>query len=441
LAPELYLDVVPISGSPSRPVVAGDGEPLEFAVRMRQFPQEALLSRMIAEGRLESGHVDQLAAEVAEFHGAIDRAPPDSPFGRPEVVHREAIDNLDALRPVVAGPARQSLERLREWTEARCAQRTQDVLDRRQQGFIRECHGDLHLRNMVWWLGRVVLFDGIEFNPEFRWIDVLSDTAFAVMDLADRGRRDFAHRFLNAYLERTGDYAGLAVLPFYLAYRALVRAKVAGIRLKQAEGAVDEHRRLMDEMLGYVELACGYTRERVPTILITHGVTGSGKTTGTEALIEAVGAIRIRSDVERKRLFGLQAEDRPQAGVGEGIYAADASRRTYQRLATLTETVVGAGFPVIVDATFLQRKQRDHFQRLAARLGASFGILAFTADEATLRRRIRERSQGGRDASDADEGVLARHLRTLEPLGEDERRLVSPLCARTSRAEQALPSC
>jgi aminoglycoside phosphotransferase family enzyme/predicted kinase len=441
LAPEIYLDVVAIGGLPSAPVVGADGEPLEFAVRMRQFPQDALLSRMIAEGRLEAGHVDQLALEVAGFHTAIDRAPPDGVFGRPDVILREAIDNLDALRPVVIGPARRSLEQLRDWTQARCAQRAAAFLDRLQQGFIRECHGDLHLRNMVWWLGRVVLFDGIEFNPEFRWIDVLSDTAFAAMDLADRGRRDFAHRFLNAYLERTGDFAGLAVLPFYLAYRALVRAKVAGIRLTQVACDAGEHERLMEELQKYVELACGYTQERVPTVSITHGVTGSGKTAGTRSLIEAEGAIRIRSDVERKRLFGLKAEDRPQAGVGTGIYAADASRRTYERLAALTSVVVRAGYPVIVDATFLQRQERLHFRRLAEQLGAPFRILPFTADEATLRSRVRERSRDGRDASDADEAVLARQLQTLEPLGEDERRLVSPAIARTSHTGQPPPSC
>jgi hypothetical protein len=243
------------------------------------------------------------------------------------------------------------------------------------------------------------------------------------MDLADRGRPDLAHRFVNAYLESTGDYGGLVVFPFYLVYRALVRAKIACLRLGQLEPG-DERTALVAEYRGYVDLATHYARAPHPALVITHGLSGSGKTTLTQGLLEWVGAIRIRTDVERKRLHGLDARARSGSGLDEGLYAADATERTYRRALELTEAVAAAGGIAIVDGTFLKRWQRDLFRARAAELGFPFVILAFTASDATLRARIVERAQRAVDASEADVGVLDGQLRTREPLAADERACV-----------------
>ena len=228
LAPELYLEVVPITGTVDAPVVGGPGPALEYAVKMREFPQNALASRLLAAGLLEPADIDSLAARVAEFHGGIAVAAADGAFGASDEILRLAQRNFEVLAPLLAtSPEQSELDELRAWTEREHAARRGAFLRRRQQGFVRECHGDLHLNNIARIDGEIVIFDGIEFNEAMRWIDVMSELAFTVMDLEDRGRADLAHRFLNAYLERTGDHAGLAVLPFYLAYRALVRAKIA----------------------------------------------------------------------------------------------------------------------------------------------------------------------------------------------------------------------
>ena len=174
-------------------------------------------------------------------------------------------------------------------------------------GFIRECHGDLHLANVIHWRGRLMPFDGIEFNDEFRWIDVMSDATFLAMDLAARGHLDLCRSFINAYLEQTGDHASLALLRWYLVYRALVRSKVASIRSEQAGQSESERKSALEDCQSHIELAYRFTLREPPCLWITHGLSGSGKTTGSECVVQRRGAIRLRSDLERKRHFGARA--------------------------------------------------------------------------------------------------------------------------------------
>jgi len=421
LAPAIYLGVVAITGSVDRPALGGAGPVVEYAVKMREFAQEALASRMLAGRSLGAAHVDALAAEVAAFHGRVETAGEGTRFGSPDTILRVALQNFDSIQPMRDDPAdRERQDGLRAWTEREHALRLATFERRKADGFVRECHGDLHLNNIAVIDGEVTVFDCIEFNDELRWIDVMSEIAFTTMDLADRGRPDLAHRFVNAYLESTGDYAGLAVFPFYLVYRAMVRAKIACLRLGQLEPG-DERTALVAEYRGYVDLATHYARAPHPALVVTHGLSGSGKTTLTQGLLEWIGAIRIRTDVERKRLHGLDARARSGSQLDEGLYAADATGRTYRRALELAEAVAAAGGVAIVDGTFLKRWQRDLFRARAAELGLPFVILAFTASDATLRARIVERAQRATDASEADLGVLDGQLRAREPLGADER--------------------
>ena len=421
LAPEIYLDVVPVSGTVESPRLAGDGEPIEFAVKMRQFPQEALLSRALADGRLSLAHIDRLAQEVAEFHAQAAVAPAESSFGTPERIEQPVLENFSRLIDADLDAAVHSrIARLRDWSLREFAGHRGEFESRRRAGFVRECHGDMHLGNMILDGEEVVLFDCIEFNEHLRWIDVASEVAFCTMDLEDRGRADFARRFLNAYLEITGDYAGLTVLPFYRTYRALVRAKVAQLRADQPGVEAEDLRKLRTEVLGYLTLAERYTQPARPFLLVTHGFSGSGKTTSTQGVVETLGAIRVRSDVERKRLAGLEALSRTSSGVEQDLYSKDATTKTYAKLAELAGQVLRAGFSVIVDATFLKRQQRKEFRKLGERLHVPFLILDFQAREETLRHRVKDRARAGSDASEAGLAVLEHQLRTREPLAADE---------------------
>jgi len=420
-APDLYLAVVPVTGAAADPRIGGEGPALDYAVKMREFPQEALLDRVAARGALAPELMDDLAAEVAAFHGAVERAGPASGFGSPADVIAQARQNFDqvrALDPDAESAA--ALRRLAEWTEREFARRERTFAARRDSGFVRECHGDLHLRNLLLLEGRIVAFDCIEFNPHFRWIDVMSEVAFLVMDLVDHRLPAHAARFLDGYLEETGDYEGLALLRFYLVYRAMVRAKVACMRARQLPAADAGRAAAEREARGYLALAERFVARERRALILTRGLSGSGKTVFSGLAVEALGAIRVRSDVERKRLHGLAARAQTGAAVGGGIYAPEATRRTYERLHEIARFVLDAGFPAVVDATFLARADRDRFRALAREQGAAFAIAACEAPERVLGERILARARAGGDASEATLEVLARQLAAAEPLAGEE---------------------
>lgn len=403
-APSVYLDVVPITGSPSAPVAGGEGEAVEFAVRMRRFPQADRLDERARLGQLTAAHIDALAQCVADFHAGAPRA---AGAGRGAELEL-ARDNLDALVAFDAGAApRAALAALRDWTEREHRDVAGVLASRRREGFVRECHGDLHLGNIVLLRGAPAPFDCLEFNDDLRRVDVMSDVAFVVMDLHHHGLPRLAARFLDTYLARTGDYAGLAVLRFHAVYRALVRAKIAAIRASQP-GSGDAAR---DEVAAQVRLATRLAARPRASLTVMHGLSGSGKTTVSQRLLEEQGAIRLRSDVERKRLHGHDAA---------ALYAESERHRVYGRLEALAGAILDAGYPVIVDAAFLARAERDRFRALARAGGCAFAIASCEAPEAVLRERLESREARGTDASDAGVAVLESQLATQQPLGGEE---------------------
>jgi predicted kinase len=278
----------------------------------------------------------------------------------------------------------------------------------------------LHSENIVLLDGEPVPFDCLEFREDLRWIDCASDVAFITMDLADRGYSRFAHRLLNRYIEQTGDPKALSVMRFYQAYRAVVRAVVT--TLQQRPGLTKGQ--ITDRARTYLQLAKQYLYPRRPALMITHGLSGSGKSTVTEELLEHMGAIRLRSDVERRRLDnGVPAVGGKERSLADR-YSIAARQAVYDELLCKAEIGLAAGFSIIVDATFLQRGHRIAFRQLAAQRNVSFVILEFDADPATLRQRIADRQQAGVDLSEATGGVLEQQLAERERLGEEERKYV-----------------
>jgi len=410
--------------SSEAPAINGSGPVLEYAVKMRQFPQNALLSDMLAREALTEAHIDALVVAVASFHGAAPPASASVPYGHPDEVLEPALQNLDQILALPDDARdRPDLESVRAWTQSEHLACTPAFLQRRRGGFVRECHGDLHLGNIALVNGQVTLFDRIEFNESTRWIDVMNDVAFVVNDLRERGRTDLAARFLAAYLETTGDYQGLDVLRFYLVYRAMVRAKMARLRLRQVP-LPGERERLAAEYHGYIDLARRGSQRPPGAIVITHGVAGSGKTTCSQWLLERVDAVRIRTDVERKRLHDVGIGHISDSPVETGLYTTAATRRTYMRVCELACRTAADSYRVVVDGAFLLRWQRDLFREAAAGLGVAFVILDVSAPEATLRERIVERRRRGNDPSDATIDVLEHQLATQERLGADEQPFV-----------------
>lgn len=440
LAPDLYLAVVPIVAGAEQAAIdlgqqadaedaegalsAVDGPVVEYALLMRAFEQDGLWEHKLARDALSRDEVDALADHLAEFHARAAVAPAESAWGSPASIAAVAEDNFQTLLALAAEAADKTgssieaasatsnvLTHLRDWDQAQRA-RLHDVFQtRKAEGRVREGHGDLHCGNIVSVGESVQAFDCLEFNAGMRWIDVCNDIAFTCMDLSVRGRADLAYRFLNRYLERSGDYGVLAVLRYYLVQRALVRCKVAWLNTGRgrARGAGG---------LAYLDFAQRCTRPGRAAIILMHGYSGSGKSTVAAQLAERLDAIRIRSDVERKRPGSLPMEVGP--GSDPALYSAAAIARTYARLAALTREIVQAGYPVVVDASFLHAAPRADFRALARTLGVPFLIVDVRAPLAVMRARLAARARAGSDPSDADATVLAAQMAQHAPLTADE---------------------
>lgn len=424
-APELYLRVVALTGSADAPQCDGGGEVVDYAVEMLRFDEATRLDHLAARGELTFEHMTLLAAEIVDFHARAAVAPADSPYGAPETAAAPALENFAELAQLLPAE-RARLEALEDWTKREAKHRRAAFAARKQRGRVRECHGDLHLGNLILRSGRVVAFDCIEFNESLRWIDVAAELAFTLVDLLDHGRPELAAALFDEWLTRGGDFDALRVLRFYAAYRALVRAKVAAIRAGQEEGATAAGRDRA-EASAYLDLAMRLCRPPAPTLTIAHGLSGSGKSHAARALLLAdaqANTLRLRSDVERKRLFGFAAQERSGSPLDGGLYTPEAHAATYRRLEELAQLALHEGWAVVVDAAFLRRAERDAFRRLAANNDVGFAILACEAPVDELRRRIAARRG---DPSEATLEVLEKQLQWIEPLGDDERKLaISP---------------
>jgi aminoglycoside phosphotransferase family enzyme/predicted kinase len=417
LAPDLYLDVVPVYGPMEQPSLRGTGEPIDHMVKMRRFPQTALLSDAVARGDVRPDQWDRFAFELARFHAAAPVANCDTHYGAPDSVRRQQLANLATLERCLTPHEVIGLRDI----EAAEFDTVRSTMERRKaDGHVRECHGDLHLGNMLLRNDHIEAFDCLEFNSELRWIDTISELAFLVMDLADRGHPTEGTRVLNGWLEATGDYEGLAVWKWYVAYRALVRAKVAALRIQQMATDDPAIEAVRTSLSRYVDTAREALRPRRPGLILTKGLSGAGKSVVAGRLTEALNGVRVRSDVERKRMFGLWGEPRVAVQSGDP-YSESVTERLYgETLPRLAGAIVSAGYTAVVDATFLKAAHRRWVQEWAEKRGVPWLILDVRVPEGIARERIERRRRAGQDPSDADIEVYERQLRSDEPLDAAE---------------------
>ncbi|RLA72588.1 MAG: aminoglycoside phosphotransferase [Epsilonproteobacteria bacterium] len=418
-APKLYMGVVPITGTIEDPRIDGEEKVLDYAVKMRRFEQRDQLDNIVEEEGLEIELMDKIAALVARSHEGTAPVDAASDYGEPKRVLLPMVENFDLLQFIAHEHALDlELSSVIAWTNEQFERLKPLLQQRKEKGFVRECHGDMHLHNMALHEGELILFDAIEFNPYLNHIDVISDLSFLLMDLEYRGLIRHSHRLMNHYLELTGDYEAVVLLDFYKTYRAMVRAKVAALRIGQ-EMEADKRTVLMDEVLRYIDLAKNYCERKEPFLAIAHGLSGSGKSTFALMMVEEHGVVRIRSDVERMRMFEREKEDT----LEEGIYTQDATKATYEHLLELATSVYKGGYPVIVDATFLKQWQRQIFFKYARLANIPFYLFTMACDIKLMQSRVEQRSQEGSDISEADLGVLQMQQKSVEPLSESEREL------------------
>jgi aminoglycoside phosphotransferase family enzyme/predicted kinase len=415
LARPLYLGLVRVA--PDRRASAISGSRAlrsEFAVRMRRFDERMLFSRLIEQHALQPTDIDRAAARLAICHLHAPRNVPRHALGSAALLRAQFDAVLDGCTTHI-GAAR--IEPLRRWCAAESAHVAGTVDARRATGFVRSCHGDLHLNNIVRWRDTVLMFDCIEFDDALRWIDVANDLAFLLMDLRASGRADLATRMLNRWLETTGDYGALVPLRFYIVYRALVRAFVARLASSGPASCAASERYLDTAVATMNETAMARPR----CLLLCHGFSGSGKSVASRALADLYPAIRLSSDAQRKRIGAYEAPGR--AALRADSYTTDRIDRVYGALLTTAEQILRNGYSVIVDATFLQRKYRAAFVALGRALGVRTRLLDFHASDACMAARVDARARAHNDLSDADVAVLAMQRASADPLTADETRL------------------
>ncbi|HXH65045.1 MAG TPA: AAA family ATPase [Mariprofundaceae bacterium] len=413
LAPDLYLDVLPVCRSARGFRLGGgnDADAVEYCLKMAQFDPDALFSHEIDRPQFDPAWMDVLARQIAGFHAAAEvvRAPA---FGSAQTLGRYIAENLEAARGLVtqAGPPDPS-PALERHASRMLRELSPRIRQRQRDGLIRACHGDMHLGNIALVHGEPRIFDCIEFNDELRLIDTMNDVAFLVMDCDARARPGLGMRLLSRYLEHTGDYGGLMLLRLYQFYRAGVRGKVAFLLSRDSGMAEQAVGAQIRQARHYFSLAASYGEPPGgPGLYAVGGLSGSGKS--HLALIGSgiEHALVIRSDATRKRLA---------AGSTASLYTPAMSEATYRAMIEGADAALAAGYSVILDATFLARAYRDQARQLAESHGIPLRMLWLDLPPAVLRQRIRARDTAGTDVSDADlavlESQLSRYQRPDEP--------------------------
>lgn len=409
LVPEIYLAVLPIYHPGNCFSLTTPGPIVDYCLKMRRFQQSDLLNRRIQTGSIKPYWMDQLAEQIATFHQA-QAAVQASCLDHSALLCRHIQTNIEvAARHMPDALAQKTLARLSAYAGTALHTQTAQLLERQQQGHVRRCHGDLHLRNITVINEQPRVFDCIEFNDEFATIDTMNDIAFLVMDSDAVKRTDLGMRFLSRYLEYTGDYAGLALLNLYLFYRAGVRGKVACLLADELTDTHEQHAS-MQEARHYFALASAYSQPPTPQLFAIGGLSGSGKSHLALLGCGRARAIVIRSDATRKRL----ARHTPELP----LYGMEMTALTYHAMLEAARTALLAGFSVILDAAFLRTEERLQVSKLADDCQLICTFFWLTIDQMLLRKRIRERQLAGNDISDADLDVLELQLATYRPANE-----------------------
>jgi len=420
-ADELYLEVLPITKNGEEYLLGGTGEPVEYVLKMRQFPQDMLLINMFSQGKVDEKLMVELGRVVAQYHAKAAINDYIRGFGEVAQVRQAFDENYEQSEKYIGKAQTQNqFDETKAYTDKFFAEKESLFKNRMIGNFIRECHGDLYMQNICLWHNKILLFDCIEFNEPFRFVDVMYDVAFAVMDFEARGRKDLGNIFLNTYLEQTGDWDGLQVYPLYLSRQAYVRAKVNSFLLDDPGVPTTVKEESAKTAANYYRQAWEYTKPRQGKLILMSGLSGAGKSTVAKQLARQLGAIHVRSDAVRKHLAGIPLE---QKG-GDEFYTAEWHQKTYQRLLDLGLLLAAEGFTVILDAKYDRASFRGEAIAQAKSRQIPLQILHCTAPVEVLRQRLQQRTG---DIADATADLLESQQATTEPFTDTEKPYVTTI--------------
>lgn len=421
----IYLGLESIHEGPSGINLKEEGAEIEAAVIMRRIPHDRLLIGMLENDQVTPELLDRLAERLAYFHSHADRDPQIASFGSSHVIRQNLKENFEQTIPYVGRTVDAQTHEAISTLAIEFLEKHQSLFQQRmERGFIRDCHGDLHLEHVVI-LDEIMLYDCIEFNDRFRYGDTAADLAFLLMDLDFRGYPAFADRIAGRYAERSGDSEMLSLLGFYKSYRAFVRGKVEGFILDEPEISQSERESARDMAKKYFALSLAYLKPRRPPVLVlTTGLMGAGKSWLASRLGQRLGITPLRSDVLRKEIQGVSPLERRFQPYGTGIYSADATEQTYEALLERAAKALLSGESAIVDASFSRFRHRERARELACKAGARFRIVECTAPNAEIGRRLEERAAKKDEPSDGRLEIFEAQKRDFEPARKTEGPLI-----------------
>jgi aminoglycoside phosphotransferase family enzyme/predicted kinase len=416
LCPEAYLGVVPITQDRGAIRIGGRGEAIEYAVRMRRLPQKAMMDVLLANDGVSVEMITGVAQKLAAFHQKAETNAEISAFGEIKAVTRNTDENFDQTEKYIGRTiSKDNYQRIKNYTNSFVGENAPLFNKRIKEGRIRDCHGDLHAAHICF-ADDICIYDCIEFNDRFRYCDVASEMAFLAMDLDHYGRADLSRTLIKAYVGQSGDSELQKLLAFYKAYRAYVRGKVEGFKLDDPYISEGEKKKTLDIAASYFDLARAYTRAR-PVLFITVGLVGTGKSTVAQALAKRLGLTVISSDVTRKQLAGIPATEHRFEDFYGGIYSAELSRRTYDKMFSEAKDILSDGGSVVLDASFIRAEERLNAQRAAEKAGADLFIIECTLDEENIKERL-ERRLKGETISDGRWEIYQPQKEAFEPVRE-----------------------
>ena len=435
LCPEVYLGVVGITQERGIFFIEREGDPIEYAVKMRQLPRERMMDHLLRTGKVTAKMVGEVAPKLARFHREAETSPEISQYGAVANIKVNTDENFSQTEGYIGlSITAERYKRLRSYTNAFLEQKTPLLERRAREGRVRDCHGDVHSAH-VCFSDSIVIYDCIEFNDRFRYGDVASEVAFLAMDIDYHGRPDLSREFVEAYLEASSDGELREVLDFYKCYRAYVRGKVEGFKLD--DPLIPNKEQVLKVAAKYFELAHLYAHPRKPTLIITTGLIGTGKSALAEALSQRVPLAVISSDIVRKKLANILPEERRFESFDTGIYSEAFSARTYDEIFRQAKRIMEAGQSVIIDASFRKSKERERARKLAAEARADFKVVECVAGEEVIKERLSHRFER-ESVSDGRLEILPQFKEDFEPLTEvpQEAHLIADTSKSVAELEE-----
>jgi len=418
LSPEVYLGALPVYKTAKGYSLKGRGEVVDYAVKMLYLPQNRMLNVLLDRNKVTVDMLEKLAKKMAEFHNEADSDSKISEFGKLESIRFNTDENFSQTEKYI-GPiiTRGQFDRIKEYTENMLKDKQSLFNSRVKNNRIKDCHGDLHAAHICFSKG-ISIYDCIEFNDRFRYCDTASEIAFLAMDLDHYGRADLSRIFINAYAKYSGDLQIKELLKFYKCYRAYVRGKVGCFKSEDPFIGEEERKQNLDATKSYFELADMSARPR-PTMFITVGLTGSGKSTMAYALAKRLGITVISSDVIRKQMANIPLTEKHHDEMNTGIYSPEFFDKTYKKMNSDAEDILRQGDSVILDATFIKEEYRQNARKLAEKTGAGFQILECRLDDENTRLRLEKRMQNN-SISDGRWEIYIAQKEKYEPVKDSE---------------------